>query len=195
MMAPAMAGRRRGRRKERRRKGVSERRKEGRGERGGEESERATSVAGREEEGSRCWTTIALFITPEVAEFTIKIPRSAALMDRRARNARRRLWYFQMNPPLFPPRDASARCRELEEWGRKPAILPLDPSRPSPDDIDEFCGATCRREGICLGDSISICRRFFGRSFDRSIAERREIGRIASVGACVVPLCIKSGWT
>lgn len=41
-----------------------------------------------------------------VTEFTIKIPRSAALMDRRARrNAtqrRRRLWYFQMNPPLFP---------------------------------------------------------------------------------------------
>lgn len=45
--------------------------------------------SGREGEKSR-WaleegdhgTTIALFITPGVTEFTIKIPRSAALMDR-----------------------------------------------------------------------------------------------------------------
>lgn len=35
------------------------------------------------EEGS-LWTTIALFIMPGITEFTIKIPRSAALMDHRA---------------------------------------------------------------------------------------------------------------
>lgn len=97
---------------------------------GGIETDDVRREEEEEEESSRCWTTIALFITPEIAEFTIKIPRSAALMDRRARNARRRLWYFQMNPPLFPPRDASARRRELEEWGRKPAVLPPSPLAP-----------------------------------------------------------------
>lgn len=34
-------------------------------------------------------TTIALFITPGVTEFTIKMPRSAALMDRRGHGPRR----------------------------------------------------------------------------------------------------------
>lgn len=185
MMAPAMAERRRGRRKEGRRKGLSERRKERRGEQGGEESESGRRARlGRRRAAALCWTTIALFITPEVAEFTIKIPRSAALMDRRARNSRRRLWYFQMNPPLFPPRDVSARGAESlrNGGGSQPSPPPPGPSRSPPDDIDEFC----RRGGICLGDSISICRRFFGRSFDQSVAERDA----RSGGMCVCLLCV-----
>lgn len=64
---------------------------------------------GREGEKSR-WaheegvhkTTITLFITPGVTEFTIKIPRSAALMDRHGPYiVLWQRWYFQVNPPSF----------------------------------------------------------------------------------------------
>lgn len=184
-MAPAMAERRRGRRKERRRrKGVSER--GGRGERGGgiETDDVRREEEEEEEESSRCWTTIALFITPEIAEFTIKIPRSAALMDRRARNARRRLWYFQMNPPLFPPRDASARRRELEEWGRKPAVLPpprpLAPFSPRMTSTNSAGQPAAPRGDMPRGFDFYMQARFFARSFDRSIAERDARSGLAS---------------
>lgn len=81
-MAPAIAERR-GRRQEESEGGKERKGRQNRNRtRGGSGEGRAGPTSAR--------TTIALFITPggRVTEFTIKIPRSAALMDRRApRNA------------------------------------------------------------------------------------------------------------
>lgn len=63
------------------------------------------------------WTTIALFITPGITEFTIKIPRSTALMDRRTAAC-----YVATTPifsnesvPFFLAMSSAYRVREAVE--------------------------------------------------------------------------------
>lgn len=103
----------------------------------------SSAGSGREGEKSR-WaheegdheTTIALFITPGVTEFTIKIPRSAALMDRhrcapRCGSAGIFKWtrpFSSYVQPWFSPHHHPPASRKIPSETRHHRILPTKPS-------------------------------------------------------------------
>jgi len=169
-MAPAMAERR-GRKQEKSDEGKKgERRKRGRNRNG----------RGEETPGISLRTTVALFITPGITEFTIKIPRSAGI-DGSPRATPRRLWYFQMNPPPFSSRRFLRGTRRRSHIGTGVEASPAcPPPLPFPslsarsllppflDDINEFRGANLLPRG-CFGNSISVCRCSLARSLARSL--------------------------
>lgn len=151
--------------------------------------------AGKDEweegEGASLWTTIALFIMPGITEFTIKIPRSAALMDHRAPRDVATTPVFSNEPAPFSSWCLRTRERERERgsWGMgwKPAVLPLSSSRSLPLSPPLMLGWHRRipRGNLlppqrCLRDSISIYRCSFLRSIDSEGPQDRILSRCLS---------------
>lgn len=189
MMAPAAESKAAWKKAREKQRGKERRTKEGEG---GIEMDGGGGKEGRGRSGDQpVRTTVALFITPGITEFTIKIPRNAGI-DGLSRATPRRRRYFQMNPPPFSSRsffrDLQRRSHGRRNRGRSQRCLSSSssspllsrlPSSPSWMTSTNSAGPTCSREDrefdFCMQVLVRSFVRSFLHSFDRSIANNQKI--------------------